>query len=201
MRARLATPALLAVGVVLALVPLVWVVQHRGRRRRELEGRADGILLLGALLGSAFAIFMATTGVVRAVREARREDDWEPVDVRLERCAVGEHRAGGRGGGTVHELSCAVRYTVHGRSLERTLTAGYPSRPSAYDGWLRDHPAGSSLSLRHDPRDPGVLDGLSTVAPATTTARSAAGQSRTFAVVALVLFLASRAVARRRIGP
>ena len=193
------TLARLAATAVLAALPFAWVVRSRGARRdRRREGKADGTLLLGALLLALFALFMGGTSLVRRAREAHIAAEWRPVQALVAGCTVAEQRTGGRAGGRSHELSCTVRVNANGDAPEHTLTAGHPWRRAAYDEWLAAHPAGTELTLWQDPRDPSTIVGLDLVAPSTTTARAAADQALRFAAVAAVLFALSRLIVAHR---
>ena len=193
------TLARVAASAVLAALPLVWLLRHRGARRdRAGEGKLDGLLLLGALVLAVFALFMAGTSLVRRPREARIAAEWQAVEATVGSCTVTERRTSGRTGGRSQELSCTVRLAAADGAVERTLTAGYPSRRSTYDRWIAAHPAGSTITLLRDPRAPATVVGLDLIAPSTTTARAAADQALRFAAVAAALFALSRLVVARR---
>jgi hypothetical protein len=189
----------IAVSAALAALPIGWTVWHRGRRRRrEREGALDGVLLLAALLCSAIALTLAVVALLRLRREARERAEWPTVTAIVDRCTVASSQSGGRSGGLSHELSCVVRFRVGERVLERTVSAGYPARRSAYDRWIAQHPPGTTIRLRHGPTDPTVVTGLSQLVPSTTTGAAAAARALAFAAAGCILFVGSRLAARRR---
>jgi hypothetical protein len=194
---------MLASAVALAAVPLLWVLLHRGeRRRREQEGRTDGMLLLFALLCALGALWLGGVSLVRQQREARERAGSDAVSVEMQRCRITRQRPAGRTGGWSHELSCDVAHRARdGSAHAHVMTAGYPPSRASLERWRDRHPPGTMIELRQSSGDPERLTGFAEQVPsATTTARGAARQSLLFAAVGFLLFVASRLVVARRLA-
>jgi hypothetical protein len=194
---------LLGSAAALAAVPLLWVLLHRGaRRRREQEGSTDGFLLLFALLCALGTLWLGGVSLVRQQREARELAESDAVPVELQRCRITRQRPAGRTGGWSHELSCDVVHRARDASAhEHVLVAGYPPSRAPLERWRDRHPPGTVIELRQATGDPERLTGFAEQVPAaTTTARGAARQSLLLAVVGFLLFVASRLVVARRLA-
>lgn len=190
--------AVAAVAVLMALVPLAWAYRQRGPRRdRSREGRVDGLLLLATFLLAVFAVAMSVVATARVLRERREIADSRPVTLRLEQCWVGSQRTGGRTGGTSYDLTCHATDVRNGQVLD-TIRAGSPGSRSSYDEWVTEHPPGSAVTLRRMVQPPAQIVGFEHLVPSTRTAAHASGRAFGFALVALVAFLLSRLLVRRR---
>jgi hypothetical protein len=188
----------LPLAILLALVPLAWIVHHRGRRRVAREGKLDGILLLASLVCTLIALVSAGVSGSRAVAERRRYASSRDVETTVQACHVVAQRTGGRDAVRSHELRCEVTYPRQGRTTRATVLAGYPTRRGAYDAWIAAHPPGSTLTLRQSIAGDAAPWGLERLVPSTTTASDAARRALLLGLSACVLLVASRIAARRQ---
>ena len=187
-------------ALVLDAVPFIWIFRHRGEhRRRDEEGRLDGWLLLFSVVLALFSVAMVIAAGVRTARENEILKTTQPVTASIQSCRIDELRPGRED--RAYTLTCSVRYDHDGRALSEEVHAGYPSSRRDYEEWVRKHPPGTTSPLRVRPTSPPALTGFQDVAASTTTAASAARGALMFAVVSLLLFIASRLVATRRTQP
>jgi hypothetical protein len=189
----------LLLSATLAVVPLLWVVQHARRRRREREGAADGILLLASLLCALAALATTGVAVARESRARRESIASRPIAVVIDACGVTEQRTGGRGGTRSHEIWCDVSYPADAPARRTTVRAGYPTSRAGFDAWIASHPPGSTIRLRQPDRAYARLEGLAELVPATTTARHATRMASTIALLGCALLALSRWVVFRRV--
>ena len=185
---------------VLALVPVAWMVRHRGARRPAGEGKLDGALLLGALVCSGIAITLMVVAIGRAFGERNAIAGSSPLPTTVAWCGVGEQRTGGRDGARTFELRCDLTY---GRGVGKetvTVRAGYLSSRESYEKWTAAHPPGSPLVLRRGRGGDTTLLGFDQLVPSTTTAAHSRRQALLFALVASAFLVLSRAAARFRPG-
>jgi hypothetical protein len=187
----------LPLAILLALVPLAWMIRHRGRRHVAREGNADGMLLLASLVCTLISLVSATVSASRSVAERRRYASSREVQATVQGCHVAARHSGGRNAVRSHELQCDVTYMQDARRSSATVLAGYPSRRDAYDAWVASHPPGSTVVLRQSTAGDPTPWGLERMVPSTTQASDAARTALIAGLLACILLVASRIVARR----
>ena len=183
----------------MAVVPILWVVRHARRRRREHEGVGDGMLLLASLLCALAALTMTGVAVARESRARRDSVASRPIAVVIDACGVTEQRTGGSRSTRSHEIWCDVSYPADAPTRRTTVRAGYPASRAGFDAWIASHPPGSTIRLRQPDRAGAALEGLAELVPATTTAHHASRMASTIGLLGCALLALSRWVVFRRV--